>query len=76
MKLKRYQVDNIPFVAIVDDSDCPADPYVSAYLSTLSGQSFNTQLRKANELVFVLGHFSKKGIDLGRVNTIRQNAHS
>lgn len=64
MKLKRYQVNNIPFVAIVDDSDCPSDPYVSAYLSTLSGQSFNTQLRKANELVFVLGHFLKKRIDL------------
>jgi integrase len=64
MKLRRYQVDNIPFVAIVDDSDCPADPYVSAYLSTLSGRSFNTQLRNANELVFVLGHFSKKKIDL------------
>lgn len=64
MKIKRYQVNNIPFVAIVDDSDCPTDPYVSAYLSTLSGQSFNTQLRKANELVFVLGHFLKKGIEI------------
>lgn len=64
MKLKRYQVNNIPFVAIVDDSDCPTDPYVSVYLSTLSGQPFNTQLRKANELVFVLGHFLKKKIDI------------
>jgi len=64
MKLKRYQFNRIPFVAIVDDFDCPICPYASAYLSTLSGQSFNTQLRKANELVFVLSYFKKANIDL------------
>ncbi|MDD4965396.1 site-specific integrase [Halothiobacillus sp.] len=64
MKLKRYQFNSIPFVTIVDDADCPASPYASAYLSTLTGQAFNTQLRKANELLFVLNHFQKKRIDM------------
>lgn len=64
MKLKRYQFNSIPFVAIVNDSECPVSPYASAYLSTLAGQAFNTQLRKANELLFVLNHFQKKQIDL------------
>lgn len=70
MKTKRYQFNRNPFVAIVDDFDCPICPYVSAYLSTLSGQAFNTQLRKANELLFVLTHFQKAKIDLvGRVQS-------
>lgn len=64
MKIKRYQFNRIPFVTIADDFDCPICPYVSAYLSTLTGQAFNTQLRKANELVFVLNHFQKAKIDL------------
>lgn len=64
MKLKRYQVNRIPFVSIVDDFDCPICPYVSAYLSTLSGQAINTQSRNANELLFVLSHFQKVKIDL------------
>lgn len=64
MKIKRYQFNHIPFVTITDDFDCPICPYVSAYLSTLTGQAFNTQLRNANELVFVLNHFKKAKIDL------------
>lgn len=64
MKIKRYQFNRIPFVSITDDFDCPICPYVSAYLSTLTGQAFNTQLRKANELLFVLNHFQKVKIDL------------
>lgn len=64
MKVKRYQFNRIPFVSIVDDFDCPACPYASAYLSTLTGQAFNTQLRKANELVFVLSYFQKTKINL------------
>ncbi|MBA3998569.1 MAG: site-specific integrase [Candidatus Accumulibacter sp.] len=64
MKIKRYQFNRIPFVSIVDDFDCPVCPYVSTYLSTLTGQSFNTQLRKANELFFVLSYFQKTNIDL------------
>lgn len=64
MKLKRYQFNNIPFVAITDETDCPACPYASVYLSTLAGQAFNTQLRSANELLFVLDYFRRKKIDL------------
>lgn len=48
----------------MDEFDCPACPYASAYLSTLTGQAFNTQVRKAAELLFVLYHFQKKGINL------------
>jgi integrase len=64
MKLKRYQFNSIPFVAIVDDQDCPVDPFLSAYLSSISRQSFNTLMRKAAELLFVAKHFSASGIDL------------
>lgn len=64
MKIKIYQFNRIPFVTITDDFDCPICPYVSAYLSTLTGLAFNTQLRNANELVFVLNHFQKAKIDL------------
>jgi hypothetical protein len=64
IRLKKYQVYHQSFVAIVDENDCPYDPYVSAYLSTLVSQSFNTQLRKAVELVFVLQQFASYGIDL------------
>nr|WP_314899653.1 site-specific integrase [uncultured Deefgea sp.] len=64
IRLKKYQFNNKSFVALVDDFDCPFDPFVSAYLSTLASQSFNTQLRKAVELSFVLKYFACKGIDL------------
>lgn len=64
MKIKRYEFNHIPFLSIVDEFDCPFCPYVSMYLSTLSGQKFNTQVRKANELLFVLNHFQKAEIDL------------
>ena len=64
MKVKRYHFNDIPFVAIIDEKDCPACPYASAYLSTQFGRAFNTQIRKANELLFVLDHFYGKKIDL------------
>lgn len=65
MKLKRYQFNSLPFVTIVDDADCPTDPYVSCYLNgPLSANSANTRFRYANELLFVLQHFSAKNIDL------------
>ncbi|WP_288791569.1 hypothetical protein, partial [uncultured Chitinibacter sp.] len=64
IRLKKYQHHNQSFVAIVDENDCPYDPFVSAYLSTLVNQSFNTQLRKAIELMFVLQQFASYGIDL------------
>ena len=64
MRIKRYQFNGMPFVAIIDENDCPACPYASAYLSTQFGRAFNTQLRKANELLFVLDYFGRKKIDL------------
>lgn len=48
----------------MDEFDCPACPYASAYLATLTKQKFNTQVRKANELLFVLDYFQKKKISL------------
>lgn len=65
MKLKRYQFNSLPFVTIVDDVDCPVDPYVSCYLNgPLSGKAANTRVRHANELLFVLSHFVENKIDL------------
>ncbi|QTT87525.1 site-specific integrase [Pseudomonas chlororaphis] len=65
MKVRQYQYNSIPFVSIVDDSDCPIDPYVSCYLNgPLSSKAPNTRLRYANELLFVLQFFSEKKIDL------------
>ena len=65
MNLKRYQFNSLPFVTIVDDADCPIDPYVSCYLNgPLSANSANTRFRYANELLFVLQYFSEKNIDL------------
>lgn len=64
MRLKKYEFNHIPWVALVNEVDCPVCPYASAYLSKLTTQAFNTQVRKAAELLFVLGHFQKKGISL------------
>lgn len=65
MKLRRYQFNSLPFVTLVDDADCPIDPYVSCYLNgPLSSKSANTRFRYANELLFVLQYFSEKNIDL------------
>lgn len=64
IRLKKYEFNHIPWVALVDEFDCPACPYASAYLSTLHGQAFNTKVRKAAELLFVLDYFQKKGTSL------------
>ena len=65
MKVRQYQYNSIPFVSIVDDSDCPFDPYVSCYLNgPLSSKAPNTRLRYANELLFVLQFFFEKNINL------------
>jgi len=65
IKLKRYQFNSLTFVSIVDEADCPVDPYVSCYLNGhLSAKSANTRFRYANELLFVLQYFSEKNIDL------------
>ncbi len=66
MKLRRYQYNSLSFVSIVDDLDCPVDPYVSCYLNGLHAKSANTRLRFANELLFVLKYFvdKKRQIDL------------
>lgn len=65
IRIKQYQFNSLPFISIVDETDCPVDPYVSCYLNVLlSSRTVNTTLRCANELLFVLRHFSEKGIDL------------
>lgn len=65
IRLKQYQFNSLTFVSIVDDADCPVDPYVSCYLNgPLSSKSANTTLRYANELLFILRYFSARGVDL------------
>nr|WP_314899652.1 hypothetical protein [uncultured Deefgea sp.] len=62
IRLKKYQFQHQSFAVIVDEFDCPVDPFVSAYLSRLPSQSFNTQLRNAVELPFVLQQFCFGGL--------------
>ncbi|MNH86645.1 site-specific tyrosine recombinase XerS [compost metagenome] len=65
MKVRRYQFNSLPFVSIVDDADCPIDPYVSCYLNgPLSSKSPNTRFRYSNELLFALQYFYENKIDL------------
>ena len=66
MKLRRYQYNSLPFVAIVDEFDCPVDPHVSCYLNSLGSKAANTRIRFAIELLFVLKHFDhgSRKIDL------------
>lgn len=65
IRIKRFQYNSLSFVSIVDDLDCPIDPYVSCYVNgPLSAKSANTKIRYANELLFVLRHFSERKIDL------------
>jgi integrase len=65
MKIQRYLYNALEFVALVDDSQCPVDPYVSCYLNgPLAGSSPNTRVRYANELLFVLRYFNAKGISM------------
>ncbi|PBP73148.1 recombinase XerD [Pseudomonas syringae] len=65
MRVRRYQYNSLPFVAIVNDFDVPVDPYVSCYLhGPLASKSNNTVVRYANELMFALVHFTEKHIDL------------
>lgn len=67
-RLKRYRWNKKTFFSIVDSHSCPVDPYVSAYMNTLSCYANSTQHRYGSELLFVLNHFRQKGIDLtGRV---------
>ena len=67
-KLKRYRWNKKTFFSIVDRHSCPVDPYVSAYMNTLSCHTSSTQGRYGSELLFVLKHFRQMGIDLtGRV---------
>lgn len=63
MRLKRYQYNGLPFVSIVDENDCPLDPYVSCYITSIvTSKSPNTAARYANELLFLLKHFFKRKI--------------
>ena len=65
MKVRKYQVNGRSFISIVDESDCPVDPYVSVYTSGLCAEfSQNSAVRYTYELLFVLESFALEGIDL------------
>jgi len=66
--LKRYKWNKKTFFAIVNGHSCPFEPYVSAYLNTLSSYANSTQHRYGRDLLFILKYFDRKGIDLtGRI---------
>ncbi|RFP98709.1 site-specific integrase, partial [Pseudomonas aeruginosa] len=59
------QFNSLPFVSIVDEADCPIDPYVSCYLNgALSAKSANTRFRYAMNCCSRCSTFRKKNIDL------------
>lgn len=43
---------------------CPADPYASCYLNTLTSYALSTQYRYGTELLFILKFFEKNGLNL------------
>jgi integrase len=70
MKLKRYRWNDLTFFSIVNGFMCPADPYASCYLNTLTSYALSTQYRYGTELLFVLKYFEKEGLNLAhRVST-------
>jgi integrase len=65
MRLKKYQINNKSFFSIVDDLECPIDPYISNYInSALNRYSPNTKEKYLYDLIFSLRFFYKKGINL------------
>ncbi|WP_372747172.1 tyrosine-type recombinase/integrase [Litorivivens sp.] len=62
--MNRYKWNKKTFFSIVDEHSCPFDPYVSAYLNTLSSYANSTQHRYGSDLLFILKYFDRKGIDL------------
>lgn len=65
MRVRRYKFNRKMFITIVDDFDCPVDPYVSNYINAeLSMKSINTTKRYVDELLFVLRFFQSESIDL------------
>lgn len=65
MKVKKYKLGGAQFVSLVNEDDCPYDPYVSCYLrQRLASRAFNTALRSANELLFLFAYFDSRSINL------------
>jgi integrase len=65
IRVKKYAFNGITFVSLVDENDCPADPYAACYLNRfVSAKSFNTVTRYANELMFALDYWSARSIDV------------
>lgn len=58
MKVKQYKYNSRQFFSIVDNMDCPVDPYVSAYINcSLISKAPNTTRRYVNELLFAIKYF-------------------
>ena len=59
MKVKPYKYNARTFYAVVDDMDCPVNPYASAYINrTLLYGSENTSKRYVYDLVYTLKFFN------------------
>lgn len=58
MKVKSYKYNFRQFFSIVNDMDCPVNPYVSAYINcSLISKAPNTTKRYVNELLFTIKCF-------------------
>ena len=59
MKIKHFKYNSRQFFSIVDEMDCPIDPYISTYINTiLISKAPNTIRRYVNELIFVISFFN------------------
>ena len=77
MKVKQYKYNSRPFYSIVDDMDCPVDPYVSCYINnSLIAKAPNTTKRYVNELLFILKYFDDLPSRVSSGKFITQNEYS
>lgn len=63
----EYRSNGQSFVTLVDSNICPVNAYISNYINiALNGTAYNTKVKYAHELKFVLKHFStlKPHVDL------------
>ncbi len=65
IQVKVYKSNGLSEIALVDTNCIPVCPYSAVYISThLDSFQFNTRLRYAYELKFILAYFNSKNINL------------
>jgi len=69
----EYRYNDKSFVSLVSRDCCPICPYSSNYINIeLSGKAFNTKVRYAHELMFVLNYFLTENPSINLVERVKQ----